>query len=744
MSFLNKRVEDSIKQAKLLAQMSELSYRALNGTRQTRSNFINNNLKEQADTDKPAVGSLTSEMIAQYKREEEEKNKYVDPLSGDEFLYAPTGMTPKIVTPSLIDVSSLGTPATITDVQTEQSKYAKILQDLKDKKQEIEDKIREEKEKKMEMKSKEEAKKKAFAESTELTKEESDKTTKLTEDKKTLATLTAITTPTAKEKKKMKDLNFTIPKLEARVLALPTLIAAATAEYKNFRTEEKALEADLKTLMADIKNIETVEISALETALEQKKQLIETYQDNIKENEIIVRDIEQGNKQELKAYQDTFNIMNKNRYQVTQDPTETDKDFINRIESLEKLAFDPSIFKDRAATEGSKKFMKNLKDITRDEVKISEIVKSFSSPEEVFLINNNWSIISNLLKRQFGFDNKEISVNEYKTEIEEALDTVQTGKTTNIIVQAPSASTSTPTLPATPAPASGVAAPATAITNDIFDDTGMATGYTYEEDDNSLVILNPKGDKVYIKIAIAASLKKILFSKTDNNQGSFKSFNFTFTSGEISFKKFKIDFFGKDTFVCNQMFGTNISAENIYNYLKTYYSLNDINKADLKKVPHEGKTIVGYGLTQAIPDICHFGKNIILLKKLYYNNILSVKNKKMHAIEYFSNVKVSDNFVDVILQMCKNSKPNTNDLTQDEKQLLDTLLHVCGIKSSANSSKKDDVVHELKNKFKLVEGQLRAGNNNPLVIKELKDILKKLTLYNAVSLKNSKEYLKQF
>jgi hypothetical protein len=63
MSFLNKRVEDSIKQAKLLAQMSELSYRALNGTRQTRSNFINNDLKEQADTDKPAVGSLTSEMI---------------------------------------------------------------------------------------------------------------------------------------------------------------------------------------------------------------------------------------------------------------------------------------------------------------------------------------------------------------------------------------------------------------------------------------------------------------------------------------------------------------------------------------------------------------------------------------------------------------------------------------------------------------------------------------------------------
>jgi hypothetical protein len=89
MSFLNKRVEESIKQAKLLAQMSEMSYRSLNGTRQTRSSFTNNDLKEQPDTDKPAVGSLTSEMIAQYKREEEEKNKYVDP-GGNEFLYTPT------------------------------------------------------------------------------------------------------------------------------------------------------------------------------------------------------------------------------------------------------------------------------------------------------------------------------------------------------------------------------------------------------------------------------------------------------------------------------------------------------------------------------------------------------------------------------------------------------------------------------------------------------------------------------
>jgi hypothetical protein len=122
MSFLNKRVEDSIKQAKLLAQMSEMSYRSLNGTRQTRSSFTNNDLKEQADTDKPAVGSLTSEMIAQYKREEEEQNKYIDP-SGNEFLYAPAGTTPTLTAPALVNIASLKGPATSADVEKEENNF---------------------------------------------------------------------------------------------------------------------------------------------------------------------------------------------------------------------------------------------------------------------------------------------------------------------------------------------------------------------------------------------------------------------------------------------------------------------------------------------------------------------------------------------------------------------------------------------------------------------------------------------
>jgi hypothetical protein len=660
MSFLNKRVEDSIKQAKLLAQMSEMSYRSLNGTRQTRSGFINNDLKEQPDTDKPAVGSLTSEMIAQYKREQEEQNKYVDPSTGDEFQFAPAGIVPTLKAPALVPLSSLGAPATVADVETEKNNYDTILQNLRNKKKERKDKIREGKEKEKQV--------------TEL-------------------------------------------------------------DPKKDKAQIATLKKDIATLLTEIKTIQNVDIPPLETALEQSEKDIDMLKDNIKENEIIVRDQEKENKQKLKEYQDTFNIMNKNRYQVTQDPNETDTDFIARIQSLEKLAFDKNIFKDRAATEGNKKFMKNLKDITRDEVKISEIVKSFSSPEEVFIINSNWSYILNRLKSVFGVNNPAISANDYNIQINEQLNEIQSGKTP-ITVVAPAPTTSTST--------SATAPTGVALTN--LDHTdGTLSDFVIGIENNSLFIRNIAENKaIYIKIANKNGLKHILFSNSTSDEGNFRAFKFV-GNDSFSFKKMLSTLklhekLNKDIKI--RLFGTNKVKEDLYDFLQTTYKLTS---EIAKPFVESGKVIMGYGLkTESIPDICHFGKNIILLKKLYYNNILSVKNKKMHAIEYFTNVKVSDKFVDVILQMCKNSKPNINNLTQDEKQLLDTLLHVCGIKSSANSSKKDDVVNELKNKFKLAEGQLRAGNNNPLVIKELKDILKKLTLYNVVTLKNSKDYLKQF
>ena len=71
------------------------------------------------------------------------------------------------------------------------------------------------------------------------------------------------------------------------------------------------------------------------------------------------------------------------------------------------------------------------------------------------------------------------------------------------------------------------------------------------------------------------------------------------------------------------------------------------------------------------------------------------------------------------------------------------LLYFSGLHKNINN-KKDDHVIKLKDRLKLVESEIRAGNNNPALKSELKDLIHKLHLFGVVSLYNANNYLKQF
>ena len=69
-------------------------------------------------------------------------------------------------------------------------------------------------------------------------------------------------------------------------------------------------------------------------------------------------------------------------------------------------------------------------------------------------------------------------------------------------------------------------------------------------------------------------------------------------------------------------------------------------------------------------------------------------------------------------------------------------LYVSGL-SKKFTTKKDDNINELKERLKLVEAEIRAGNDNPIARQELKGIVHKLQLYNCISMNGAKNYLKQ-
>ena len=465
------------------------------------------------------------------------------------------------------------------------------------------------------------------------------------------------------------------------------------------------------------------------------------------------------------------------------------------------MPFDRTIFEERAATKNILKFQNNLKELVRNEIIIGEIVRNYTSnPEVVFLINSNWKKMLPILLQMVGYDNRKMTADQFARTIDEVGGILADPKPriniTNITPVGVPAVAGTTTPPATPArggppttpagapttpagapttPAGAAATPAgaasSASTSGWFPMGGWGgwgssgstgtlgsspslsatTTIQVKNDSKTIHIYNSTSkNNLYIKIGERGAIKKIMYSTTSDSKGEYKAINFLNVSSSIDKHAFKnvlahVGISLNDN-TYQQVFGTDTDNK----ISSVYTHLEKVIKDKIPKTEFftHSDGIVGYGIiNDNIPKQVNFGKNIILLNKLYYKNILSVKDQNLHAVEYLPNVKVSDNFVDIIFSMTKNKQPSKetiNNLSTDEQHLLDTLLYISGIKSASVSSNKDDIIKELKEKLRLAEGQIKAGNDNPLVKEELKDIIKKLYLYNVVSLKNSKEYLKQF
>ena len=86
---------------------------------------------------------------------------------------------------------------------------------------------------------------------------------------------------------------------------------------------------------------------------------------------------------------------------------------------------------------------------------------------------------------------------------------------------------------------------------------------------------------------------------------------------------------------------------------------------------------------------------------------------------------------------------NVKSLNVDEKNLLDSVLFMAGLNKKIVTDVSKSLAG-LKKQFKIIEGEILSGNNNPEVLKELKDVLLKLNHLGAISLAGIKTYLKQF
>ena len=760
MSLIAKIQQQSLLQNKLQAQLAEMSYQAVNGTRQSARNFREGTFEVGKMHFNTPQDRITKEMIMDYQQAQQEKrSSQVDTL-GNPLKYEPTGLKDIANVESLLETY---TPIPFAPVGYTPLGGPVTENDLRDYKTELNDLYKElENMKTIELKKGENLLKRGQRQLLAAKGRVQEKIDDMTElgnqiiaHKERLkeiqdeilvfnstAAISASPGATHVLKSLKRDEANEIADINAKEKHLNGTLAT---ELVNEENEVIRYEAAVQKLEKQIEDYKTIKIAAKEKEIEDANLLVIQAQENLKENQDEMQKVKNKNKEITQKYTDTFNMANRDRYSVQQDINESEKDYLDRIKQIESQPYDPTIFKEKATNEGNLNLKDNLRNSLRDEVKITEIVKTFT-PEEVFMINTNWKEIQDQLRVKFGINNPNKTVKDYHEEIISIIETLQSK---------PYGTTLLPSDTTTTGSYSTVTKPSVS-TQKILHSDGSPSDFEMTVENNSLYIKNVNEQKaVWIKIgAYTATKTHVMFSINSNNERNFKAFNFN-TSNKYGFKKMieelKLNL-NKNKDIRHQLFGTQGTKDDIFEYLRDTIGLTEVKSKN--NIVDGGVTMWGYGLQpnkEAITKHANFGKNIILLDKLYYKNVLSIKDKKMHSVEHLPNVKVSDTLADIIINMCKKINPTKQvleELSSSERQLFDILLYVSGlgkhIGKGVIENKKDAIIKELKERFKMVEAEIQAGNNNPVVKAELKEIINKLVLYNVISQNNGKKYLQQY
>ena len=90
------------------------------------------------------------------------------------------------------------------------------------------------------------------------------------------------------------------------------------------------------------------------------------------------------------------------------------------------------------------------------------------------------------------------------------------------------------------------------------------------------------------------------------------------------------------------------------------------------------------------------------------------------------------------------SEKDIKSLSPLEKEIYIRIIFLSGLRKDHNNLIADEHIKNLKNRLKLIEGELEAGNCNNELYKELKQILFKMYHYHLITMSGIKKYLLQF
>jgi hypothetical protein len=458
--------------------------------------------------------------------------------------------------------------------------------------------------------------------------------------------------------------------------------------------------------------------------------------------------IKKTNLDRINMYRDELNFLNKGSFSTEKADNESEMEYLERLQAnAQILSPEDELIDAKFAT--ISRFREKMRELVKDPVLIEQVINSLDSNSDDNVdqkaeLLKNWNLLKTKFISTYGVNNRRIKVDDIITFFD-------------FFLQG----------------ASGADLPEAIKGNITKENLVKAETQLNNVDvepiptENTLLLIHhtATGDKLLFLRSVAEGSDLHLIYSFDGNVGTFKEFfdkdipSNRKTSKAVSMSSKEIENrTGISASMLNEVFGIKTKSVNPSVLARKITekwgipAIYAVSNSQVERRPYSllkgtTKNRIEYGMgLEEIPQYAEFGNVFILLKKLYYDNILSVRDKNMKSIAGLKTAKVSEPLVSIIMGMSKGLQPTFGDinaLSSPERQLYDRLVRIANLNKSV-PHQGDKSVAELKKRLSLVEGELEMGNDNYALQQEIHTILNSLHQLKAITKGQKDKYLKQF
>lgn len=453
-----------------------------------------------------------------------------------------------------------------------------------------------------------------------------------------------------------------------------------------------------KQALIDQRNDIISTLDQLKARLEEIKADVVEYDEELPENLAKIKGMRERNKAKIRAYEDNLRTLNRT-FNLTQEQGESEEDYLARIKVQTEAVADPSTVLDRFNLYEARIFKENLRELIRDNATVEYAYNALFQEDEGYIpeLNKLFAFVKTEYQRLYG--NVQLK--------DEAL-----VKFLKKILEEPP--------------------PREELQGETAD---MSSKYT---------ALLKRGR--YTKKQLIEAIQNIIDYRDEPVQVMVKGKEATLSMGARGGLSYTYN--GKAKAIANAekevliaffvllMESVKLKDSNLYARLNE--QLNVRTNAEY------GEGIHG-GIKEKLPKFCSLGKCDVNLHKLFYKNVLSITHNG-YKLPGAKNTPVSDEFVKLVMDLCKGVYPSTKDLNKlspMEMQTFDSLLYLAGLHKRVENTA-DKTIPKMKKRIELIGGEIQAGNTNTLLKDELRDIVYKLYHMNEITQNAASDYLKQF